>query len=510
VSGLKEMKCPHCGGSIKWSATANSIRCDFCGTEFDAEALESYDVALEEDFQDEINWSFTNSQWQEGEEENLKAFLCESCGGQIIVEANMGATACPYCGNPVVVPAQFRGDLRPDFVIPFRKTKEDAKEALRKHLSNKKFLPKVFSNENHIDEIKGIYVPFWLFDAEAQGRGRYIGRKERKYKEGNTEYTETKYYSVVRSGRLCFDNVAIDGSSNIADDLMESIEPFDFDEAVPFGTGYLSGYMADRYDIDSDTTVLRANERIVNSTEKAIRDSVKGYDSVEAQRCSVKLNNARAKYALYPVWLLNTSWQGERYTFAMNGQTGKFVGNLPKDKGAYRKSLVFTWAIVSLVAFAALVALWFAGHTGWNMPYLPYAIVSLVVGGVVSLIRNSIHNAKLTSVRFQDQAVDYIRKGSFGITGSSDAYLYSRTTSRNIGGGSAAGAALAGAAAGQAKQSKIGSPHSQKVELPRKDIRQQKGAPGVSRPEKQELPRRTLPKVDAINKPTIKPKKPSR
>ena len=505
------MKCPHCGGAIKWSATANSIRCEYCGTDFEAEALEDYDVALEEDFQDEMNWAFTSGEWQAGEEESLKAFLCESCGGQIVVDANMGATSCPYCGNPVVVPTQFSGDLRPDFVIPFKKTKEDAKDALKKHLSNKKFLPKVFSNENHIDEIKGIYVPFWLFDADADGRGRFIGSKERKYKEANTEYTETKYYSVVRSGHLNFDNVAIDGSSKIADDLMESIEPFDFGEAVPFGTGYLSGYLADRYDIDSETTILRANERIVNSTEKAIRDSVTRYDSVRAQHCSVKLNNARAKYALYPVWLLNTSWQGERYTFAMNGQTGKFVGNLPKDKGAYRKSLFLTWGIVALVAFVALAALWLKGHSGWNMPYLPYAIVSLVIGGVVSLVRNSIHNAKLTSVRFQDQAVDYIRKGSLRITKSSDAYLYARTTSRNLGGANAAGAA--GAAAASVKKPKSpqqNSPHSQRVELPRKDIRQQKGAPSVNRPERPDLPKRTLPKVDSINKPTIKPRKPNR
>ena len=139
---------------------------------------------------------------------------------------------------------------------------------------------------------------------------------------------------VHRGGSIGFEHVPVDGSSKMADDLMESIEPYDFSEALDFQTAYLAGYLADKYDVTAEESIDRANERVKRSAENTFAETVQGYTTVTTENSSVQFHGGKAQYALYPVWLLNTTWNGNKYTFAMNGQTGKFVGDLPVDKVA--------------------------------------------------------------------------------------------------------------------------------------------------------------------------------
>ena len=135
---------------------------------------------------------------------------------------------------------------------------------------------------------------------------------------------------------------------------MESVEPYDFSQATDFQTAYLSGYFADKYDVNAEQSVGRANERIKNSTVDAFRDTVKGYETVTPEYTSVRLHNGSTKYAFYPVWLMNTTYKGEKYTFAMNGQTGKFVGNLPTDKSKFWKFTLLITAIAGAVIYGGM------------------------------------------------------------------------------------------------------------------------------------------------------------
>ena len=360
MSALLEYKCPSCGGAIEFDSTLQKMKCPYCDTEFDVDILIGYDEDLKNDREDELNWEReAGDEWSAEEKENMRVYVCESCGGEIIADETTGATACPFCGNPVVVKGSFSGDLKPDYIIPFKLDKAAAKEALRRHLEGKRLLPRVFKSENKIDEIKGVYVPFWLFDTEADARIRYDATTVRVWRDSKFEYTETRHYNIVRCGTLLFDRVPVDGSSKMDDSLMESIEPFDFSEAVPFQTAYLSGYLADRYDVSAEESKERANARVKQSTEDAFADTISGaYATVRPVSSSVQLKCSEAKYALYPVWVLNSTWRGQRFTFAMNGQTGKFVGDLPMDKGKF-----FRWfaGITAGVATAAYCIGSFAG-----------------------------------------------------------------------------------------------------------------------------------------------------
>jgi DNA-directed RNA polymerase subunit RPC12/RpoP len=348
---LQEYKCPNCGGAISFESNLQKLKCPFCEATFDVEALKVLDDVLKNEQPDDLTWNTqAGTEWQEGEEDSLRSYICKSCAGEIVGDANTAATSCPYCGNPVVMTGQFSGTLRPDFVLPFKLDKNAAKEGLLKHLKGKLLLPKIFKDQNHIDEIKGIYVPFWLFDADASGTARYKATKVNSWSDSNYNYTETSYYAVYRAGSAGLERIPVDGSSKMPDDLMESIEPYDFSYAVDFQTAYLAGYLADRYDVTAEQSVDRANERVKRSTEEVLASTISGYSSLTVQNSSVQIKNSKAKYALYPVWLLNTTWKGEKYTFAMNGQTGKFVGDLPLDKGA-----LWRWRAGLTVACAAVI-----------------------------------------------------------------------------------------------------------------------------------------------------------
>ena len=355
MAGVKEYKCPSCGGMLQFDSTLQKMRCPYCGTELEVSALEEYDSQLNDQTSNDMTWdNLSGNAWEEQEAENMRTYICDSCGGEIMTDASTAASSCPFCGNPVVMMNQFSGDLKPDYVIPFKLDKEAAKTAYKNHLKGKLLLPKSFHDENHIDEIKGVYVPFWLFNADADAAYRYSGTKKAVWDDGQYIYTKTSYYSIYRKGSMEFLHVPVEGSSKMEDDLMESIEPFRFEDAIDFRTAYLSGYLADRYDISLEDSIERANNRIRRSVSDTLRSTVTGYQTLEEEDGKVSLSNRSSSYALYPVWLLNTTWHDKRFTFAMNAQTGLFVGDLPTDN----RKMILCMAGFSL-AFMLIIFLMF-------------------------------------------------------------------------------------------------------------------------------------------------------
>ena len=356
---LMEYKCPSCGGAISFDSTSQKMTCPFCDATFDPESLKAYDNELKNEKPSEMEWEMQSEEhWREGEQEGMFVYSCQSCGGEIVGDETLAATSCPYCDNPVVMAGQFSGTLRPDYVIPFKLDKKAATDALKKHMEKKRLVPKIFKEENHIDEIKGIYVPFWLFDADADANIRYKATRTRAWSDSRYNYVETSYYSVAREGAVSFNMVPVDGSSKMPDDLMESIEPYNYSEVVDFQTAYLAGYLADKYDIDANQSIESANSRVKKSTEDAFANTVTGFSSVVPEYSNIHLANGKVRYALLPVWVLNTSWNDQKYLFAMNGQTGKLVGDLPLDKKAYMR---WFGIITATVATAAFIVQFFMG-----------------------------------------------------------------------------------------------------------------------------------------------------
>ena len=189
---LQEYKCPCCGGAIAFDSTAQKMVCPYCDTEFEMEALASYDDVLKGEQADSMEWETkAGNEWTEGETEGLLEYVCKSCGGEIVADETTGASECPFCGNPVIMTGQFAGALKPDLVIPFKVDKKAAIAALQNHYKGKRLLPKVFKDQNHIEEVKGLYVPVWLFDTDANAHVRYKATRIRTWSDSQYNYTET-------------------------------------------------------------------------------------------------------------------------------------------------------------------------------------------------------------------------------------------------------------------------------------------------------------------------------
>jgi len=359
VAAAPKHTCPACNAEVFFQPGDKEAACPSCGAEFEVEALLALAARKAETRQDSMTWDTqAGSAWDEGETDGLRVYSCTQCGSEIVTDETTGATSCPYCGNPVVLTGHFAGSLKPDLVIPFKVDKKAAIAALNNHYKGKLLLPKVFKDQNHIEEVKGLYVPVWLFDADADADIHYRASRTRSWSDSEYRYTETSYFSVYRSGGIGFENVPVDGSTKMEDALMESIEPYDITGAVPFQSAYLPGYLADKYDVDAEASIARANGRIKRSTEEAFRSTVHGYTSVTTVDSAVNLQNGKARYALYPVWILNTDWNGQKFTFGINGQTGKVAGDLPMDKGKFWTWLVGVSGAVAAAAFAVSYLMW--------------------------------------------------------------------------------------------------------------------------------------------------------
>ena len=326
-------KCPACTGALHFDSRNSKLKCDFCDSEFEPEAVERIYADKEAAAAAAANapkWDTAGAGGEWGDEAaKMKAYNCPSCGAQLVCDETTTATSCPYCGNPTVIPGNFSGMLRPDYILPFKNSKEDAVAALKKFYKGKKLLPKNFSDQNHINEIKGVYVPFWLFDAKANANLVFDGQKISVHEHGDDTITTTRHYRVVRSGDVAFARVPVDGSSKMPDGHMDAIEPFHYAELKAFSSAYLPGFLAEKYDVDAEASQSRATERIRNSTISAFEETCRGYDRLNTELAQIELSENSVKYAMMPVWLLSTQWKGKNFLFAMNGQTGKLVGDLP-------------------------------------------------------------------------------------------------------------------------------------------------------------------------------------
>jgi len=336
ASGVTNYQCPDCTGPLQFSSELGKLACEYCGNSYEVAVIEQMYADKNEAAAEVKPIDFGADQagtpWSAEETAGLRAYSCPSCGAEIICDETTAATSCVYCGNPTVVPGQLGGNLKPDYVIPFKMDKEAAKRALKDYYKGKIFLPKTFSAGNKIEELKGVYVPFWLFDGKADADMRYAATKVRSYRSGNYNVTETSHYRVLRSGKLSFEKIPVDGSTKMPDAHMDAIEPFNYREMVPFSTAYLPGYLADKYDVDAQASSERADRRIRSSTEDALASTMGGYTSYHVERANIDLELGKMSYALLPVWMVTTKWQGRLFTFAMNGQTGKLIGDLPIDK----------------------------------------------------------------------------------------------------------------------------------------------------------------------------------
>lgn len=341
MASLLEYKCPNCGGHIVFDTASQKFKCEFCDSVFTEEQLASQQNAAEQKAQNEASpdipaeeaaqygWAPTNEGETLGE---MSVYSCQSCGAKVTTDVNTVASKCPYCDSPIIMTGKVTGLLKPACIIPFKLDKKQAGEELKKFCKGKWFLPSKFVSENRIQDMKGVYVPFWLFDTDVSANIVYEATRVRTWSDSDYNYTETSFFNVFRNGDIGFADIPVDASEKMPDDYMDGIEPFDYKDMSDFNPAFLAGFMADKYDVSAEQSFPRAETRVKNSTQSEFAKTVNGFTGVVPVSTNITPKNSRYRYAMLPVWMMNTKFAGKNYLFAVNGQTGRVAGSLPIDK----------------------------------------------------------------------------------------------------------------------------------------------------------------------------------
>ena len=346
ANDVQQYKCPNCAAELRFHPKKQGFVCEYCDSFFTPEECKAANEQMNAQAQQ-------NAPMSDAFENGNQLFSCPSCGAEIVTDCNTSATECFYCHNPVVLKGRLSGEYRPSKVIPFRLTREDAENLFKNWCSKRKFLPKTFTSQSQLMHMAGVYVPFWVADCDINGTMRAVCKKLRSWTSGNYRYTETKEFDVFRQAKLKFEGIPADGSSKIEDALMEAIEPFDYQQTVPFEMSYLSGFLSDKYDVNKVQVFPRIRNRAVNGSDQLLRSSMIGYDSIRVTQSDMQILRTDWQYMLLPVWFMTYEYQGKQYSFAINGQTGKQAGTPPLATG--RLLAVCAAIAAACTAFGALI-----------------------------------------------------------------------------------------------------------------------------------------------------------
>ena len=422
MEDLFSCTCPCCGGSLKFEASLQKVKCEYCDTEYEVSDLKELN-ASSNTIEENTEWE-TAATDEFSESDSLNVYLCETCGGEVMCDENTTSTTCPYCGNPVLLKGRLTGGLKPNYIIPFKLEKDAAKDNLGKYFKGKILLPNDFKKLNEVKEVTSLYVPYWIFDASVNGMAHFGATKRRTWTDSNYRYTETRYYKVIRGGNIAFEHLPVDASKKMDDKMMDSIEPFNFSEAKDYNNAYIVGYAADKYDVSKEETFERANVRIKEGTVDAFRSTIHGYSTVTFENANINYESNSAAYAMYPVWTLNSEYKEKKFQFAMNGQTGKIVGNLPISGLKSFLWFFFSFLLITGAVFGITYAIASEEEMG-----LVIAIVAGLVIGLASAIGILVGlRRQMKPVRFQHGASNYVVPNSLNITYSRDIYLYRKVT----------------------------------------------------------------------------------
>ena len=348
---ITEYKCPGCGAPLAFDASSGRVTCEHCGNSYSvAEVIGAH---KQEGQVGEFDWGDYKAGLSTEILDNTVVYQCQSCGAILETDETTAATSCPYCDNNIVLTDRVSAGLKPNAVVPFEIDKKELKEIVHNFYKGRKLLPRNFFSDSYIDRILGVYIPFWLFDCTVEGDVDFRGDRVQRAEYPRESVVTTYQYLLRRRGSMSFTNVPVDASRKMENDVMDSIEPYDFSKMRAFDGAYLTGFVADRFDSDPDNELPRVNRRVVNSTLRSMESTVSGYSSVTEQSNSLRIRDASVKYVLLPAYIINCEFGGKKYQYVVNGQTGKIVGDLPSSGRVAAGYFLKAFAIAA-AAFIAL------------------------------------------------------------------------------------------------------------------------------------------------------------
>lgn len=350
-----QYKCPNCGAELTFDPAHQNFSCEYCDSTYTEAEMQTLYQQMEQQAKANADPEADTLESEKDEkafEEGTRLYTCQNCGAQIIAEAETAATFCYYCHAPVVLAGRLSGEYCPAYVLPFALNREDALDKFHKWCKKRWFLPKGFTSEKQLEKMSGVYVPFWVTNCQADTYVGGIAKRVRSWTEGDYRVTETQEYQVERAAMIPYRGVPADGSQKIEDALMDAIEPFPYAKMKKFSMQYLSGFMAQKYDVSYEQVLPRVQQRVEESSFNLLRSDIKGYSSVVLTQKQAVMRNIQHDYVLLPVWFMNYHYRGKDYNFAMNGQNGTQAGTPPLSWG---KALLFSGILAVVIMVISLL-----------------------------------------------------------------------------------------------------------------------------------------------------------
>ncbi len=345
-------KCPNCGGELVFEPDSGNYVCHFCRSVFTQQQLD--ELTPKQGSEQKIPAGEADDAPETPEGAGAVVYNCPSCGAQIVTDETTAATFCYYCHNPVVLEGRVSGDFLPDKIIPFKIGRESAVSKFLEYVSKKKFVPRAFFNEEQIEKMTGVYYPYWVYNSSMDSEIDGTATRIRVWRVGNTEYTETSRYEVARGGRISLDSITRNALRKTDRQLVENVQPFDLSRTEKFSMGYLSGFVAEKRDMEKAEFSDSVHEETRKYAASLLKETIKGYGTVHVDHEDNKMLEEQFSYVLLPVWVLTyRSRAGKIFYYAMNGQTGQIYGELPLDgkKVGILSSLIFLIVSVAAMIF---------------------------------------------------------------------------------------------------------------------------------------------------------------
>lgn len=337
-------KCPNCDAALTFKPEHQNFGCDYCLSSFTQAEL------------DQIYHDFENMQSRiEEENEFFVGYRCPSCGAEVMTDDTTAATFCYYCHNPVVMEGRLSGDYKPHKIIPFTLKKEDVTGKFLAWCKKKWFIESSFFSGSQLEKLVGIYYPFWIVDASIHAKMDATGRTLRVWRLGNTEYTETSEYELIRVGDIDFEDIPFAALKREDMNLAKGVYPFDTENMLDFSMAFLSGFQAEKRDLHKEELTEEAHQLLEKYGESLLADTTTAYGSVHVNHMGINIKKQDWSYALLPVWVLTYQFKDKFYYYAMNGQTGKICGEVPVSS---RKLFGLFLAVFAVFLIALMIGGW--------------------------------------------------------------------------------------------------------------------------------------------------------
>lgn len=337
----KKYSCKNCGAELYFDPKSGKLHCDYCGSDYDPS---EYDWKPDEGATDQTipqagaegaagaaDAGDAKATDDSVSTDDLVVYKCPNCGAEVITSKKTVATTCVYCNRAITLEGNVQGDFRPDYVLPFERERSEVVAAYQKLCKKSILTPRLFTRESQTAKIKGMYVPYWLFSFEGRAMLNVRAENIRTFVRGDEEITEVSRYMIDEEGKASFERVPTDAMKEMDNAMMDSIEPFDFSKLKPFNPAYLAGFYTQRWDDDQSANEPRAKARAKEQLSAEVMSHVGPYGTKVIQSEQYQWSDQKVEQVMIPVWMMYTEYKGKKYVFGMNGQTGKMMGEIPKD-----------------------------------------------------------------------------------------------------------------------------------------------------------------------------------